>query len=351
MKHTNYQEVSMKAIVFILVLLCGSVEAKQIRVALASKSAVKEQAVREAFPNDQVDIVTFESHSGILEQPIGEKMATQGIINRIEGIQKEKFNYVIAIENFIDQEDGWYDCGLVYVSGELGRTARTPIPNDIVRSAFTEGKTVGEVMHEQNRSIDRADWHSAYGSSSRKDLLRDAVFKAVHKEEIDRLQRAITYHPDFPKKGVLFEDFSPLLRDPELLKLCISLLKTRCHDRFDVVVGLESRGFILGSLLAYELNIPFVMVRKAGKIPGETYTVEYEKEYGKDAFSLSQTAINQGDRVLIIDDLIATGGSACAAVDLIEMSGGIPEEFISLLEIPEMEGRKRLNINTFNLLY
>lgn len=341
----------MKLFMLILLMMCGVAHANQIRVALASKSTVKEQAIREAFPGEDLMIVTYESHSGISEQPIGEKMALEGIKHRIEGIQKEQFDHVIAIENYIDQEDGWYDCGLVYVSGIVQQTDRTAIPVHLVDEALSQNKTFGEVLHEHNQEIDPKDWHQTFGTSSRKDLLRDAVFKAVHKEEIERLRSAIAYHPDFPKKGVLFQDFSPIMRDPDLLKLCITLLAKRCIGRFDVVVGLESRGFILGSLLAQEMGLPFVMVRKAGKIPGDTYTVEYEKEYGKDAFSISKTALNSGDRVLIIDDLIATGGSARAAIDLIKMTGAKPEEFISLLEIPELEGRRRLDIFSFNLIY
>src|SRR5690606_5255177 len=116
------------------------------------------------------------------------------------------------------------------------------------------------------------------------------------------------------------------------------------------IVGLESRGFILGAALAHELHIGFVPMRKAGKMPGEVFEASYEKEYGVDTFVLSKQALLPRQRVLIIDDLIATGGSAKAAIDLVHLAQGEVVEFVSLLEIPSLKGRSKLHVPSFNLL-
>ena len=161
--------------------------------------------------------------------------------------------------------------------------------------------------------------------------------------EID-LKSKIRNVPDFPKKGIHFKDITTLLRDAHAFKYAIKEILSMIKDKkIDVVVSAESRGFILGSVLSYELNAGFVPLRKPGKLPYKTIRQEFDTEYSKDAFEIHVDAINKGDRVLIVDDLLATGGTAKAAVDLIERLGGKVGAIAFLVELSFLSGRKVLN--------
>jgi adenine phosphoribosyltransferase len=150
--------------------------------------------------------------------------------------------------------------------------------------------------------------------------------------------------PDFPKKGIIFKDITTLLIDPAALKQTIEhlydLVKAK---KFDKVVGIESRGFIFGSMLAERLNAGFVPLRKPGKLPAATEREVYELEYGQDSIEIHKDAISKGDRVLIHDDLLATGGTAKAAANLIEKLGGKVVSFLFLVELSFLKGRDKLS--------
>jgi adenine phosphoribosyltransferase len=150
--------------------------------------------------------------------------------------------------------------------------------------------------------------------------------------------------PDFPKPGILFKDITTLLKDAEAFRQSIDLLTTSFRaDDIDLVVGMESRGFIFGAPLAYNLSTGFVPVRKLGKLPAETLRVEYALEYGTNTLEIHKDAIRPGQRVLVVDDLLATGGTVAATVDLIEQLGGQVVAFGFLVELLFLEGRKRLS--------
>ena len=145
--------------------------------------------------------------------------------------------------------------------------------------------------------------------------------------------------PDFPKPGIRFKDITPLLSDPSGLSLAVELMANPWRDhRPDLVVGAESRGFIFGTALAQSLSCGFVPVRKPGKLPYETVSVEYELEYGTDTLEMHKDAITPGQKVLLVDDLIATGGTAKAACDLIERLGGQVLGLVVLIELEELKG-------------
>ena len=150
--------------------------------------------------------------------------------------------------------------------------------------------------------------------------------------------------PDFPKKGIIFKDITTLLKDPTALQMTIEQLydcvKTK---KFDKVVGIESRGFIFGSMLAERLNAGFIPLRKPGKLPAATEREVYDLEYGQDSIEIHKDAISQGDRVLIHDDLLATGGTAKAAANLIEKLGGKVVSFLFLVELSFLKGRDKLS--------
>jgi adenine phosphoribosyltransferase len=150
---------------------------------------------------------------------------------------------------------------------------------------------------------------------------------------------------DYPKKGIMFRDITTLIKDPVGFRLVIDSLTQRYitdHIDFDVIVGIESRGFILGGALAYTLGKGFVPIRKKGKLPGKTVEQEYELEYGTDSIEIHRDAISKGTKVLLIDDLLATGGTALASAALVEKLGGKISEMAFIVDLPDVGGSKRL---------
>jgi adenine phosphoribosyltransferase (EC 2.4.2.7) len=149
--------------------------------------------------------------------------------------------------------------------------------------------------------------------------------------------------PHYPKQGIMFRDITTLLKDPVGFRIAIHELVNRYTGmKIDKVAGIESRGFILGAPLAYLLGVGFVPIRKKGKLPAETIGHDYELEYGTDRIEMHVDAVGKGDRVLLVDDLIATGGTAEAAVNLIEKMEGSVVECCFAIDLPDLGGRKRL---------
>jgi adenine phosphoribosyltransferase len=149
--------------------------------------------------------------------------------------------------------------------------------------------------------------------------------------------------PDFPQPGILFRDITTLLRDPQGLKYTLDALTEKCAPfKPDYIVGMESRGFIFACPLAYSLGAGFIPVRKPGKLPAAAYSVEYALEYGTDRLEMHKDAIEPGKRVLIVDDVIATGGTAAATAELIKLAGGELVGFAFLSELTFLKGRDAL---------
>jgi adenine phosphoribosyltransferase len=149
--------------------------------------------------------------------------------------------------------------------------------------------------------------------------------------------------PDFPKPGIVFKDITTLLNNPDGLRYSIDSMAERVADlKPDYIVGMESRGFIFGTPLAYKMGVGFVPVRKPGKLPADTHSVEYELEYGSDRLEIHQDAFHPGSRILVIDDLIATGGTAAATAQLIQQTGSSLVGFGFIIELTFLEGRKNL---------
>ena len=160
---------------------------------------------------------------------------------------------------------------------------------------------------------------------------------------IEELKNSIRDIPDFPKKGIIFKDITTLLKDGRKFREAIDCIVERYKDKkIDKVVAIEARGFILGSVVAYQLGAGIVPVRKKGKLPYETNSVEYELEYGKDSLEIHKDAIKPDDKVLVVDDLLATGGTMNAVCDLIERSKGEVAEVAFLIELSFLKGRDRL---------
>ncbi len=161
----------------------------------------------------------------------------------------------------------------------------------------------------------------------------------------DYLRSHIRTVPDWPAPGVQFRDITPLLQDPRVFRVLIDTFVRRYMDRStrpDVVAGLDARGFIIGSVLAYELGLGFVPIRKKGKLPYTTVTETYELEYGSATVELHADAVKAGDRVLLVDDLIATGGTMMAGKNLLEKLGAHVTEGAAIVDLPELGGSARL---------
>jgi adenine phosphoribosyltransferase len=160
---------------------------------------------------------------------------------------------------------------------------------------------------------------------------------------MDDLKAHIREVPDFPKPGILFYDITTLLKDPLALRMTVDrFVWLFTKKRIDKVVGIEARGFMFGPIVAYDLNAGFVPVRKPSKLPAKTVRQSYDLEYGSDAIEMHEGAVEPGERVLIVDDLIATGGTAAAAAKLVESAGGIVAGFGFIIELTFLPGREKL---------
>jgi adenine phosphoribosyltransferase len=162
-------------------------------------------------------------------------------------------------------------------------------------------------------------------------------------EMIEQLRVAVRDVPDFPKAGIVFKDITPILSDPILFRASIDLFLERCRGRnIDKIAGIDARGFLFGSAVAYELGIGFVPIRKRGKLPYRTETAKYSLEYGEGEMEMHTDGVTSGERVVLVDDLLATGGTSVAAAVLIRKAGGHLLEAQFLIELEFLHGRKQL---------
>jgi len=166
------------------------------------------------------------------------------------------------------------------------------------------------------------------------------------------LKEMIRNVPDYPKAGVVFKDITPLLKDPHAFEQVVEAIAAHYREQqIDYVVGIESRGFIFGAAVALALRAGFIPVRKPGKLPHETHRCEYALEYGTDALEIHRDAVETGKRVLIVDDVLATGGTAAAAVELVQCTGGHVAGLAFLIELGFLDGRAKIpGIDVVSLL-
>ncbi len=171
----------------------------------------------------------------------------------------------------------------------------------------------------------------------------------IELNEIERIKREISKIPNFPSEGILFYDIFSLLRDVELSEILfriiekiVNYIQDSSEEKVNTIVGLESRGFLLGMVIAQRLKLPFVPVRKKNKLPGECYKVNYTTEYSNDTFEIQKNAINENSRILIIDDLLATGGTLKAAEDLAYLANAKVCGYFTVFEIEFLKGKDKL---------
>lgn len=159
-----------------------------------------------------------------------------------------------------------------------------------------------------------------------------------------KLEDYVVSIPDFPEEGIIFRDITSVLQDAEGLQLAVDTMQELVKDlEFDVVVGAESRGFIFGTPIAYNLKKPFILIRKKGKLPRETVSIDYELEYGTATIEMHKDSIQKGQKVLIVDDLIATGGTTEAMIKLVEQLGGEVVGVVVMMELAGLKGRERIS--------
>jgi adenine phosphoribosyltransferase len=160
---------------------------------------------------------------------------------------------------------------------------------------------------------------------------------------LEELRAGVRDVPDFPKKGIVFKDITPILNDPALFRASIDLFLERCRGKkIDKIVGIDARGFLFGSAVAYELGVGFVPIRKRGKLPYKTEVAKYSLEYGEAEMEMHTDALMDGERIVLVDDLLATGGTSAAAAALIRKAGGQLLEAQFLIELEFLNGRKQL---------
>ncbi len=163
-------------------------------------------------------------------------------------------------------------------------------------------------------------------------------------QQIQMVRDAIRDVPDFPKPGILFRDITPALSDAKVFGAIIDLFTRECRKLNPTcILGIEARGFVIGAAVASRMGVGFVPVRKPGKLPSKTYSAEYELEYGSDQVQMHRDALNSSDRVVIVDDLLATGGTASATCKIVEQSGAKIESIVSLIELSFLPWREKLS--------
>ena len=173
-----------------------------------------------------------------------------------------------------------------------------------------------------------------------------------YKEACDYIKSKVRSIPDWPIKGVIFRDITTLLLDPPAFKkICTIFYDRYVNEKIDKIVGIDARGFLFGSVLAYKLDIGMVPIRKNGKLPHNTISESYTLEYGEEVIEIHEDAIQKGERIVIIDDLMATGGTISAAANLVEKLGGEIVECAFVLELPDLKGREKLgNRKVFSIV-
>ena len=173
-----------------------------------------------------------------------------------------------------------------------------------------------------------------------------------YKDKCDYIKSKVRSIPDWPIKGVIFRDITTLLEDPRAYKAICSIFYNRYVDeKVDKIVGIDARGFLFGSVLAYELDVGFVPIRKKGKLPYKTISESYSLEYGEATIEIHEDAISRGERVVVIDDLMATGGTIAASASLVEKLGGDLLECAFVIELPDLKGREKMeNRNCFAII-
>lgn len=342
-----------------------------LSILLASKSSIKLEAVEEFFPREQYKIDLIEC-DGLNLPPQPMDSAPKCAKARLNYAKKSTFplnyDYYIAIENGLKTKTSRtsekcyvlveHKGLLTHSSGEIHLDVPLEYLSKIMDFKHKDGKyngyskTIGDVMHEENPEIDPKNWIKSYYNVCRKDQikssLRDVLSRLDNKIKITKnLISKYKEYPNYPKQGVIFQDFFSVIREADDIRSINNLLADQYKfDDVDYIVGPESRGFF-GYGLSVKGNYGFIPLRKKGKLPGKVESITYKTEYSSDTLECP-TDIPSGSRVVIFDDLIATGGSLRAACDLLERSGC---EIVDCVVLREVLPLRKVAQETLNRPY
>ncbi len=305
-------------------------------IILLSNSMVKKQAFFKSYFGTITSHLKCISATTDTPQPIGNKNGYKVACQRIDNYIKssnDNTNIIMAIESYLDiVDDVWYDKCVVVLRWKdtiIHTVSDTlvALDNALIPMLFQNSKnlplgrdiTLGSIIADvYNVSSD--NWYDCFNRFDRVHHIMKTLNNLIDSARMKELiYNNIPRYTDFPKKGILFIDIVSMFSDGLISSFLIDIIRNEIKTEFpyDYIVGLESRGFIIGSMIARDLGCGFIAIRKEGKLPGETYKVSYEKEYGKDVFEIQKNVIKENARILVVDDILATGGTLMAAKELL----------------------------------
>jgi adenine phosphoribosyltransferase len=326
-----------------------------MQIALASTSSLKLRAVSDAFP--AAEIYAFPADSRVSNQPRSRAETLNGAQNRLNSVKSEQSSGIdlwVSIENgvfeYIHGSRVFVDQACVLIEFKSGKrlelwSEAVNVPQEIVAEADNRGITIGQVLVEMKEIEDASDPHVWLGKNpakSRRNILAN-VMKFRQSDRVEIVRQKLQVYENFPRPNITFYDVLPALSDPLsfgfIVQVLIEKFKQMIWPVYDdkekdlVFIGLESRGFLLAPAIAYELKAALGVIRKQNKLPGKKRTVTYKKEYGEDIFEISEDTIHANSQVVLVDDLVATGGSLKAARQLVEECGGKVVGILAIVDL------------------
>ena len=325
-------------------------------IVLLSNSMVKKQAFFTSNFGKITQHIKCINAKTDTPQPIGNKNGYLVACQRINNYIAEHYdmkNIIIAIESYLDKvDDIWYDKCVVVIRWKdtiIHTVSKTLVSFDnslmdmLIQNSkemphgrdVTLGSIIGDIY---NTASD--NWYECYNKFDRVHHIKETINQII----IDNKLKKLVYDnipkiQDFPKKGILFSDVISMFSDKLIVSIIMYYIKQliiidrEFDEAYDYIIGLESRGFIIGSMIANELGCGFVPIRKAGKLPGETYQAKYIKEYGEDVFEIQKNALRENARILVVDDILATGGSLMAAKELLSNYSNIQIDYFVMEDV------------------
>eukprot|EP00475_Leptophrys_vorax_P030479 TRINITY_DN4570_c0_g1_i1.p1 TRINITY_DN4570_c0_g1~~TRINITY_DN4570_c0_g1_i1.p1 ORF type:complete len:390 (-),score=130.13 TRINITY_DN4570_c0_g1_i1:56-1225(-) len=333
------------------------------KVAVASESKLKIAAVQAAYPEAQVK--GYPSNSGVSSQPLTKDETLTGAQNRLVDVKKAApdADVWIAIENgiflWIEGSSTYVDQACVLIESKGANVIQiwseaVPVPGDLVKESIASSgkKTVGEILVERKAIEDSRDPHAYLAKNPKKNrqVLLEAVLKTKESDPLEIVRLTFGVHRNFPKPPVTFINVLPAFRNPRACKYLINALVDKYNQEIAskisplpsgenlVFLALESRGFLMAPPVALALGAAVGVVRKENKLPGNKKKVEYKKEYGADVFEVAEGTITSSSKVVLVDDLIATGGTLRAASQLVEAWGGQVIGVLAIVDLVELHG-------------
>jgi len=305
-------------------------------IVLLSNSMVKKQAFFKSYFGTITCHLKCMNATTDTPQPIGNKNGYKVACQRIDNYLKssnDNTNMIMAIESYLDMVDNvWYDKCVVVLRWKdkiihMVSDTLVALDNTLIPMLFQNSKelplgrdiTLGSIIADVY-NVASDDWYHCFNQFDRIHHIMKTLNNLIDSTRIKELiYNNIPRYNDHPKKGIIFSDIVSMFSDGLISSILVYMINNEIKTEFpyDYIVGLESRGFIIGSMIARDLGCGFVAIRKEGKLPGDTYKVSYEKEYGKDVFEIQKNVIKENARILVVDDILATGGTLMAAKELL----------------------------------